>query len=330
MRTKLISRRAALAIFLLGLPFLAQAQAQSTPNLVLFRSTGDYQGEMWFSDGTTINQIKQVSLRIPVPVAKLILRNRIDAWWPVLIRHLPFASREVAYAFFMGEATLESTLNPGVETAIAPWGENPAHAFGLLQTAETAYKSAYPGWMPEDVEGFPQAPLTPRNFYDPVISVDMGLRKACWFSKKAREDMVAKQGFKADAPLSAFGSVPDLWMLVLKGFNTGWATYDVQANGRWTVNQSWYDFYGTWSPAMSAWYLEENHLEDDVHTWHTDGRVAPYLARPYDWITRGVATALAPRRRGAEPRLLAPAHRPDLLGRRERPAKSAWARRAPD
>jgi hypothetical protein len=304
-------RDACLAVLLLGLPWLAAGQAGTA--LALYHSTGAYQGDMWFPDGVTLDQIKQGSAAIPVRTAKLILRNRIDAWWPVLLKHFPFASRDLAYAFFIGEATLESTLNPGVETAIAPWGQNPAHAYGLLQTAETAYRSDFPGWMPEEVEGFPQAPLTPRNFYDPVISVDMGLRKACWFSRKAREDMVGKRGFAADAPLPAFGAVPDLWMLVLKGFNTGWATYDVQENGRWTVNRAWYDFYGTWSPAMSAWYLKEGHLDDDAHTWHTDPRVGPYLAAPYAWITGSVATR-AEARRSARPDEGAEA-RVDALGR---------------
>lgn len=77
-------------------------------------------------------------------------------------------------------------------------------------------------------------------------------------------------------------------MPVLKGFNTGWATFDVQVNGEWTVNKAWYDFYGTWSPAMSAWYLKEGHLEDGINTWHTDERVNPYLANPYAWITSQV------------------------------------------
>lgn len=281
-----------LIFFFLASAAFAQTETRRTFDnaLPLHASTGAYKGELWFPDGTTVDAIKKGAAAIPVQAAKKILRNRIDRFWPVLTLYFPFPSREIAYAFFIGEATLESTLNPGVETAIADWGKNPAHAYGLLQTAETAYSSEFPDWMVEDVPGFPQAPLTPRNFYDPVVSVDMGLRKACWFSKQAQADLILKKGFPPATTLSAFGKSPDLWMLVLKGFNTGWATFDVQSDGQWTVNKAWYDFYGTWSPAMSAWYLKEGHLEDGINTWHTDGRVRPYLADPYTWITTQVGT----------------------------------------
>jgi hypothetical protein len=261
--------------------------------LPLHVSTGEYQGDLWFAEGTSVDAIKKGAGAIPVQASKRLLRNRIDKSWGVLTQYFPFPSREIAYAFFIGEATLESTLNPGVETAIADWGRNPAHAYGLLQTAETAYSSKFPNWMVEDVPGFPQAPLTPRNFYDPAVSVDMGLRKACWFSKQAQADMVLKKGISASAPLSVFGKSPDFWMLVLKGFNTGWASFDVQINGQWTVNQPWYDFYGIWSPAMSAWYLKEGHLDDNLNTWHTDGRVKPYLSDPYAWITSPVGSSIS-------------------------------------
>jgi hypothetical protein len=262
-------------------------------SLVLYKGTGEYKGDLWYPESYSADQIKKGSSAIPAGKAKALMRNRIDAWWPVLTKYLPFSRPELAYAFFLGEATLESTLNPGVETAIADWGQNPAHAYGLLQTAETGYSSQFPGWMKEDVPGFAQAPLTPRNFYDPVVSVDMGLRKACWFSLKAREDLIAKKGFAKDAPLSAFATSRDFWMLILKGFNTGWATLDVQESGSWTVNKAWYEFYGTWSPAMSAWYLAENHLYDDVKSYHTDSRVNAYLKTPYDWLIKA-PTAIGP------------------------------------
>jgi hypothetical protein len=291
--------RAYLILLLLVSASIAQTETKSGMDntLPLHASTGEYLGDLWFPEGTSVEAIKKGSNAIPVASAKKLLRNRIDKFWPILTRYFPFASREIAYAFFIGEATLESTMNPGVETAIDDWGRNPAHAYGLLQTAETAYSSKFPNWMVEDVPGFLQAPLTPRNFYDPVVSVDMGLRKACWFSRQAQADMALKKGFSSTAPLSAFGKSPDFWMLVLKGFNTGWAIFDVQVNGEWTVNKPWYDFYGTWSPAMSAWYLKEGHLEDGVHTWHTDSRVNPYLGNPYAWITTqvGVTTVFMAR-----------------------------------
>lgn len=315
------------ALLWMSVAAFAPASAQIVPgsdaagnHLPLHRASGAYAGELWFPDGTPVETIKRESSRIPPRQAKTLLRNRIDAWWSVLTRYFPFPDRRIAYAFFYGEATLESTLNPGVETAIADWGVNPAHAYGLFQTAETAYASDFPHWMPEDVPHFPQAPLTPRNFYDPVVSVDMGLRKACWFSLKAREELAAKKGIPREASLEAFGRDPDFWMLVLKGHNTGWATLDVQEGGRWTVNRPWYDFYGAWAPALGAWYLNEGHLHDDAITWHTDGRVAPYLKDPYAWIAGSVGSASAipgSRRleRGPIPEPLAPSVRADLLGR---------------
>lgn len=57
-----------------------------------------------------------------------------------------------------------------------------------------------------------------------------------------------KPGF-ANAILSDFRCSADFWMLMLKGFNTGWATYDVYQNGVWRINDGWVNFYGTWVPA---------------------------------------------------------------------------------
>jgi hypothetical protein len=267
----------------------------------LYEGTGAYQGDLWFPDGTPIETIKRESSKITPKAAKTLIRNRVDAWWDVLLGYFPFPSREHAYAFFLGEASLESTLNPGVETAIADWGVNPAHAYGLFQTAETAYSSDFPQWMREEVPGFPQAPLTPRNFYDPVVSVDMGLRKACWFTLKAKEDLILKKGFQAGDPLAAFGRTDEFWMLVLKGHNTGWATLDVQEGGTWTVNRPWFEFYGAWAPAMGHWYLKGNHLYDDLFTWHTDPRVKPLTADPYSWISKAAPAAARPSESNSQP-----------------------------
>ncbi len=255
--------------------------------IALYNASADYIGELYFPQGSQADFIRTQASAISKEQSKKIIRNRIDRWWDILINYIPFPSKETAYAFLLGHATLESTLNPALETAYTPgWCANPAHAYGLIQTAETAFSSTCPGWMIETVPDFPQAPLTENYFLDPVSSFDMGLRKLCWFSMQAQSEMRSrKPGFEG-ADLNDFRCSADFWMLMLKGFNTGWATYDVYENGEWSINTGWVDFYGTWVPATAKFYLYEDHLSDPEWTWHTDQRCISYLSDLYGWLCR--------------------------------------------
>jgi hypothetical protein len=263
--------------------------------LILYKATNQYSGELYYPAGTPSSQIKEKNKGWTKGEAKKLIRNRIDRWWDLLIKYIPFPSREYAYAFFIGQATFESTLDPSCETAIGDWGTSSAHAYGVFQTAETAYDTPFPNWMkePEPAE-FPQAPLTKtltEYFFDPVVSTDMGLRKSIWFSFQVKEEMITKKGFKATDPLYKFGKSPDFWMLMMKGFNTGAANFDVKrSDGSWFVDNGWWNFYGIWAPGMSQWYLKEKHLYDDANTFYYDPKInnSTYLSNPYDWLTMAV------------------------------------------
>lgn len=275
---------------LAGLSSFSQSnQDYSAVNAMqLYNATNNYTGQLYFPVGTSVKNIRAQSKNITQGMCKKLIRNRVDACWPVLLENFPFSNKEQAYAFFLGLATLESTLGVTVETAIADWGVNPAHSYGPFQTAETGFLNNFE-YMPETVPNFMQAPLYPEYFYDPVVSVDMGLRKLCWFSIQAQKEISTKLYGGVSKPLAEYKQLSDFWMLVLKGFNTGWATYDVQENGKWQVNKEWYDFYGSWVPALGRFYLEDGHLFDDVWTYHTDARSEIYLSTPYSWITSSQA-----------------------------------------
>ena len=259
--------------------------------ITLYNASGDYSGEMYFPPGSSAAYIRMQNANISKEQSKRIIRNRIDRYWEVIINYIPFPSKIKAYAFMLGHSTLESTLNPALETAYTPnWCMNPAHAYGLIQTAETAFLNNCSGWMPEYVPDFPQAPLRDIYFVDPVVSMDMGLRKLCWFAFQAQQEMRTKKPEFANATLSDFRCSADFWMLMLKGFNTGWATYDIYENGVWRINDGWVNFYGTWVPATAKFYFYENHIYDDVWTWHTDQRCNTYLNNLYIWLCETPAT----------------------------------------
>jgi hypothetical protein len=262
--------------------------------LIILNATGiynNYKGELWFKEGTSVETIKSGAEQIKGAAAKKLIRNRVDRNWSILLKYIPFPSKDIAYAYLMGNATLESKIEPWLETAIAPWGTNAAHAYGVFQTAETAFKNTFYPYTQEIVPDFPQAPLQPYSFFfDPVVSTDMGLRKMCWFAIQARKELIDMKGFKNTDPLYKFGQYPDFWALILKGFNTGHAIFDSTVNSvrKPYFTKGWYNFYGVWAPTLAQWYLNENHLTDAEISWHEDPRAQKYAKDPFSWITSEV------------------------------------------
>jgi len=188
--------------------------------------------------------------------AKRMMAVTVDDAWPAMKQYFELvdAQKERFVALMIGQSTAESTVCIDVETGTDKgYNKNPAHAWGLLQTAVTAFKgaSATNGDLPDydnenDVPEMKHYDFTPENFYDPMISHFMGLRKMAHFAKQARE--VYK--------------VTDKWQvlrLAVAGHNLG------HSNPKQT------DEYFAWYPdqcaRMGEWFYTKKHLTDDAFTW---------------------------------------------------------------
>jgi hypothetical protein len=235
---------------------------------------------------------RTLAIQDNVALSKQIIRDRVDKRWDLIQKYLPFQSKEDAYAFFLGVTTLESTFNPSVVTGGGHTGYanqfmtkhgDSAHAIGLLQTAETGFQfneNNDLGWKNEVVEGYPHAPLEGKYYYDPVVNADMGIRKMLHFGQKAAETM-------GKTPEEAAKS-QDFWALVLKGHNTGWATYEEDAkNGGNPFDPDWWEFYAKTVGTSGNFLKTEGHLDDDVKTWHTDPKLEKYNnnGNYLEWLT---------------------------------------------
>jgi len=183
---------------------------------------------------------------------KELIRLQVNEHWSIIQAKLKFKSKSDAYGFFIGMATRESTLNAGLET-----GQDSSHAFGALQTAETAYANANPNYIPEnDVPEMKQYKFTNENFYDPKISIHMGIRKLIHFSNQAGKIYTGN----------------DLLIRSLIGFNTGWLD---------KADENWIKEYAHEIGALSGWYIYNNHLYDNNFTWTKDEKVS--RTNPWNW-----------------------------------------------
>lgn len=229
-------------------PTPTQASSTPTPTPTMMptptkSNTGNSQ-DGYFPAGTSKSELISKASTLKVSEIKAIIKQQVDEHWDVIRNVCGFKSKESAYAFFFGMATRESTFRAATET-----GSKASHAFGPLQTAETAYANADPNYMPElNVPEMFQYDFTDYNFYDVGISTHMGIRHFLHFARLAQEKYSGK----------------DIARHALMGFNTGWIDGSDEA---WIVR------YADETAALGAWYLKNNHMSDDEFTWDTDPRV---------------------------------------------------------
>ncbi len=208
--------------------------------------------DRYFPAGTSKADLIAKASAMSVSETKALIKKQIDEHWDVLVSICGFKSKESAYAFFFGFATRESTFRSGTET-----GGGSAHAFGPLQTAETAYANANPDYMPEtNVPEMLQYDFKDDTFYDVGISVHMGIRHFLHFARLAQEKHSGK----------------DVLRYGLMGFNTGWVDGS---------DESWVVKYADEIASLGGWYLYNNHLSDNEFTWDQDPRVD--RSNPWKW-----------------------------------------------
>lgn len=182
--------------------------------------------------------------------AKKLLAQSVRDAWPAVKAYFELEDWQQPrfVALMLGQATRESTLAVDIETGTEKgYNKNPAHAYGLLQTAVTGFQGSNAGWDQEDdVPELHWYDFTPENFYDAMISNFTGLRKMCHFAKQAR----AKYG------------VTDPWdvlRLSLQAHNTGHAN---PGNG-----EEYMASYPDMCARMGEFYLSKDHMTDDTFTW---------------------------------------------------------------
>jgi hypothetical protein len=205
----------------------------------------------YFAVGTAVSVMQAGASTLPKQLVKALLEKEIDNSWGAVQSALGFSTKQKAYAFFLGMASRESTLNAGLET-----GSGAGHSYGPIQAAETAYANANPSYTPEhDVPEMTQYAFTPQNFYDPGIATYMGIRHLIHFSRLAKAE-----GYRG----------PELLRHALMGYNTGYID---------TTDQNAMTQYSDEIGAMVGWYLHNGHLYDTLFTWTGD----PGLDRSQPW-----------------------------------------------
>jgi hypothetical protein len=208
-------------------------------------------GVRYYAEGTTVGVLQAGASALSKQQVKALLKKEIDNTWGVVHRALGFSTKEKAYAFFLGMASRESTLNAGLET-----GSGAGHSYGPIQAAETAYADANPSYTPEhDVPEMVQYAFTPQNFYDPGIATYMGIRHLIHFSRLAKAE-----GYRG----------ADLLRHALAGYNTGYIDNTGVLTG-----------YSDEIGALAGWYLHNGHLYDSASTWTGDPRVD--RSQPWGW-----------------------------------------------
>jgi uncharacterized protein YjdB len=202
--------------------------------------------DYYFPQGTSVPDLISRSTALTRSQVKAMMFTYIDRNWAAISAYTGQTDKTKVYALFLGFATRESTLNAGVETAVEEgFPGKSAHAFGPIQTAITAFAGVPAPYMEEtDVSELFHYPLNQPNFYDPGISMHLGIRKFLHFIKQAKE---------------AGCTGVDVIRNALKGFNTGWAYPE--------NNPQYYRDYPDDIAAMARWYLLNDHMEDDVFTW---------------------------------------------------------------
>jgi hypothetical protein len=204
----------------------------------------------YFPASMSVSAMKSASQSITKQQVKILIEGQVDKNWSVIQSKLGFTTKQEAYAFFLGFATRESTLQVVLET-----GSGPSHSYGPLQAAEPAYINTK-NYAPEnDVPEMVQYELTPQNFYDPGIAVHSGIRHFLHFVNQAK---------------AAGYTGTELLRHALIGYNTG------AVNG---ASADWMKQYSDEIGAMAGWYLSTGHLTDAVYTW-TD---SPNVNRSNPW-----------------------------------------------
>ncbi|MBQ8959653.1 MAG: dockerin type I repeat-containing protein [Ruminococcus sp.] len=206
-------------------------------------------------------EIRAINHAMTVQEVKYALYKEIDEHWDLISVRLGQPEREKVYALFLGLGSRESTLGGNgdgadLETAQQKgFGVDPAHAYGTLQTAVTAFADCDPTFVKEDnVPEMYQYSFTPQNFYDAIISNHMGIRKILHFV----ELCINTHG------MTGYHVVRNS----LKGFNTGWCDM--------AEDDGAYRTYADEICAMAQFYYYEGHLYDNVFTWTESEDVAPY------------------------------------------------------
>lgn len=209
--------------------------------------------DRFYSVGTPADTMKANATNLTKLQVKTLIESQVNKNWSIIQSELGFSTEAQAYAFFLGLATRELTLNAGLET-----GSGAGHSYGAIQAAETAYANANPSYTPEnDVPEMTQYDFTPQNFYDPGIAVHMGIRHLLHFANQAK---------------AAGYTGTQLLRHALIGYNTGWVT---------DSNQSWLQQYSDEIGAIAGWYLNNGHLYDTQFTW--TGSSAVDRSSPWGW-----------------------------------------------
>lgn len=210
-------------------------------------------GLRYFPVGTSVSAMQAGASAMTKQQVKVLIEQEVDNSWGVIQSVLALSTKEKAYAFFLGMASVESTLRANLET-----GSGPSHSYGPIQTAEPAYANANPTYTPEhDVPEMVQYTFTPQNYYDPGIAVYMGIRHLIHFTRQAQASgytgiQIIRHG--------------------LIGYNTG----DVN----WS-NQNWIVQYSDEIGALAGWYLLNGHLYDTAFTYTGDPQVN--RSQPWGW-----------------------------------------------
>ena len=206
-------------------------------------------------------EIRAINHKMTVQEVKYALYKEIDEHWELISKRLGQTEREKVYALFLGLGTRESTLGGNgdgadIETAqLDGFGVNPAHAYGTMQTAVTAFADCNPTFDKEDnVPEMFQYTFNESNFYDAIVSNHMGIRKILHFA----ELCINKHG------MHGYQVVRNC----LKGFNTGWCDMAEDAGA--------YRTYADEICAMAQFYYNEGHLYDNVFTWTESPAAAAY------------------------------------------------------
>ncbi len=197
-------------------------------------------------------EIRAINHAMTTQEVKYALYKEIDEHWELISTRLGQPEREKVYALFLGLGSRESTLGSGqwgadLETAQEDgFGVNPAHAYGTMQTAVTAFADCNPLFDKEDnVPEMYQYTFNESNFYDAIISNHMGIRKILHFAEICMNthNMHGYQVIRNS----------------LKGFNTGWCNMAEDSGA--------YQTYADEICTMAQFYYEEGHLYDNVFTW---------------------------------------------------------------
>jgi hypothetical protein len=222
----------------------------TTPPIISTPSTNGT--DRYFPVGTPVSAMKLAAQNMTKQQVKILIEKQVDANWSVLQSKLGFTTKQEAYAFFLGFATRESTLQAALET-----GSGPSHSYGPLQAAEPAYSNTKNYASENDVTEMVQYELTDQNFYDPGIAVHSGIRHFLHFVNQAK---------------AAGYSGPELLRHALIGYNTG------AING---ASADWIKQYSDEIGALAGWYLSTGHLTDAVFTW--TGSPAVDRSNPWGW-----------------------------------------------